>query len=91
MTVNQLGKCSRKALAHMETFRTERGTYRVPRLYLVESKSGYYVGGEYMGLEDHRRTATAIELESTFRMLLLRKWVGGNPEVIPSVQPSLAG
>jgi hypothetical protein len=59
----------------LETFRTERGTYCFPAAYLVEMKAGYYVGGEYMGLEDARRDARVLEVESTFRMLLLKKLV----------------
>lgn len=62
----------------LETFRTERGTYCFPRAYLLEMKTGYYVGGEYMGLEENRRTVKALELESTFRMLLLKKFVNTN-------------
>lgn len=61
-----------KGLQLLETFRTERGTYRFPPGYLREEKAGYYVGGEYMGLEDNRRKAQVLELESTFHMLLLR-------------------
>lgn len=57
----------------LETYRTERGTYCFPATFLTEQKAGYYVGGEYMGLEDNRRTAKTLELESTFRMLLLKK------------------
>ncbi len=52
-------------------FGFEEGTYCLPRPYLQESRSGYYVGGEYMGLEDNRRQLKAIELESTFRTLLI--------------------
>jgi hypothetical protein len=57
----------------LETYQTERGTYNFPSTYLVEMKAGYYVGGEYMGLEDNRRNPKTLELESTFRMLLLKK------------------
>ena len=57
----------------LEACQTERGTYRFPSTYLVELKAGYYVGGEYMGLEDNRRNPKTLELESTFRMLLLKK------------------
>jgi hypothetical protein len=59
----------------LETFRTEDGRYCFPGAYLVEAKAGYYVGGEYMGLEDTRRDARVLEVESTFRMLLLKKLV----------------
>jgi hypothetical protein len=66
----------------MEGFKTDTGTYLIPRSYLLESKRGYYVCGEYMGLEDNRRQRKAIELESTFRMLLLHRVlpIGGGEE-----------
>ncbi len=64
-----------KGLQLLETYRTERGTYRFPSTYLSEGKAGYYVGGEFMGLEDSRRNARVLELESTFRMLLLKRLV----------------
>lgn len=60
----------------LETFRTERGTYYFPPAYLIEQKDGYYVGGNCLGLEDNRKTATALELESTFRMLLIKMGSG---------------
>ncbi len=59
----------------LETYRTEQDTYRFPSTFLTEAKAGYYVGGEYMGLENNRRTAKTLELESTFRMLLLKKLI----------------
>jgi hypothetical protein len=62
-----------KGMQILETYQTERGTYNFPSTYLVEMKAGYYVGGEYMGLEDNRRNPKTLELESTFRMLLLKK------------------
>ena len=58
----------------LETFRTERGTYRFPPAWLREMKDGYYVSGAYMGLEENRKKKTALELESTFRMLKLKKF-----------------
>jgi hypothetical protein len=63
----------RKGKELLETFRTGQGTYCFPAAYLVEAKAGYYVGGEYMGLEDARRNARVLEVESTLRMLLLKK------------------
>lgn len=59
----------------LETYRTARGTYCFPSTFLMEAKAGYYVGGVYMGLEDNRRTTKTLELESTFRMLLLKKLI----------------
>ncbi|MBN2392800.1 MAG: hypothetical protein JXR84_18865 [Anaerolineae bacterium] len=63
-----------KGIELLETYRTKRGTYCFPATYLLEIKAGYYVGGEHMGLEDNRRNKPkTLELESTFRMLLLKK------------------
>jgi hypothetical protein len=62
-----------KGMHILESYQKERGTYRFPSTYLVEMKTGYYVGGEYMGLEDNRKNPMALELESTFRMLLIKK------------------
>lgn len=70
----QVGKTSqwfRHSLAHLETFRTSRGTYCFPRHYLSE-KTGYYLySGLHMGLGEQPRKMPALELESTFRMARL--------------------
>ncbi len=68
-----------RGLAHLEGFRTARGTWHFPAAYLPEKPAGYYVGGAYMGLEDGRRSPMALELESTFRMLLVRARARGRP------------
>ena len=60
-------------LAHLEAYRTDRGTYLFPRDYLREQQSGYWVTGAYMALEDNRRSSHAIKLESTFRMLTIKR------------------
>jgi hypothetical protein len=65
-------------LSHLETYRAERGTYVFPRPYLREGRSGYWVMGAYMGLEENRRSKLAIELESIFWMLKIKKLVGGS-------------
>ena len=62
-------------LNHLETFRTERDTYLFPREYLPEAPSGYWINGNFMGLEENRRIEHAIELESTFWMLKLRQTI----------------
>jgi hypothetical protein len=65
-----------EGLAHLESFRTPSGTYRFPPAYLSE-KSGYYLyAGLHMGLGEAPRGARALELESTFRMLYLKKLAG---------------
>ncbi len=65
----------RNALEHLETYRTERGTYSLPKQYLGE-KEGYYVCGMHMGLGENRRQKTANELESTFWILKIKKSAG---------------
>lgn len=62
-----------ESLSHLETYCTARGTYVFPRPYLREDRSGYWVTGAYMGLEENRRSKRALELESTFWMLKIKK------------------
>lgn len=59
------------ALEHLESFRTERGTYRFPTEYLI-NREGYWVSGYGMGLGENRRSPLAREIESTF----WRLWIG---------------
>ncbi|MBZ0300815.1 MAG: hypothetical protein K8J31_13780 [Anaerolineae bacterium] len=61
------------AQEHLEGYRTERETYLLPRPYLSEAPNGYWIAGNFMGLEENRRTEQAIELESTFWLLRLRQ------------------
>jgi hypothetical protein len=65
-----------EALSCLETFRTDAGTYLFPRRLLRESPSGYWVTGAYMGLEEDRRRGEALELESTFRMMRIKRTAG---------------
>ena len=60
------------SLNHLEGFRTEKGTYQFPRTYLPEKPVGYWVTGARMALEENRRKAIAIEMESTFWMAKLK-------------------
>ncbi len=60
-------------LGFLEVFRTGEGTYLFPRPYIRELTQGYWVHGAYMGLEENRRPKRALELESTFRMLKIKK------------------
>lgn len=62
----------REGVQFLEGFRTAQGTYRFPRSLLPEKRSGYWVTGAYMGLEDSRKASLALELESTFWMLKLK-------------------
>jgi hypothetical protein len=63
------------ALCHLERFQTERGTYLFPKQYLREG-TGYFVSGIHMSLGENRRAKIALELESTFRMMLIKKRAG---------------
>lgn len=63
----------KRTLDHLETFRTQSGTYRFPKEYLNESKDKGFVTGQSMGLGENRRNRQALEIESSFRMLLLNK------------------
>jgi hypothetical protein len=60
------------ALQHLEEFRTSQGVYRFPGGYLRESE-GYYVSGYGMGLGENRRKSLGLEVESTFRVLKMRR------------------
>jgi hypothetical protein len=62
-----------RGMAHLESFRTPRGTYCFPRNYLSEKHSYYLYAGMHMGLGEWPRNVHALELESTFRMLRLQR------------------
>jgi hypothetical protein len=62
-----------RAVQHLDSFGTERATWLFPRNYLVERQTGYWVTGSHMGLEENRRSQRAIEVESTFRMLRIKR------------------
>jgi hypothetical protein len=64
------------SLLMLEDCRTEEGHYRFPPKWLPEKSSGYWDGGHYMALEDNRRKRTALDYESTFRVLHIRKLAG---------------
>ena len=71
----------RRGLDHLEGFATEAGTYRFPRDYLRERANGYYLyAGAHMGLGENRRRRAAIEIESTFHMLLIRQTMCGGEQ-----------
>ena len=61
----------RNGLQFLKGYQTEPGRYCFPRHFLPESRSGYWVMGMYMGMEENRRTKQALEIESTFWMLKL--------------------
>ena len=60
-------------IQHLESFRTDQGTYRFPAGYLREGSSGYWVTGAYMRLEGNRRVRCSLDLDSTFRMVSIDK------------------
>ena len=62
-----------ESMAHLESYRTEDGTYRFPSRYLREIPAGYWVTGAYMRLEENRRKRQSLTLDSTFRMMLLKR------------------
>ncbi|MDP6503667.1 MAG: hypothetical protein QF886_08635 [Planctomycetota bacterium] len=63
-----------KALSELTQCRTDRGTYLFPSDYLKEKRNSYYIyQGAHMGLGENRRKRDWIEIESTFRMLNIRR------------------
>jgi hypothetical protein len=62
-----------RSLSLLDQYRTQQGTYRLPSAFLKEQTSGYYVLGAYMGLGENRRCRGWAEIESTFRVLKIRR------------------
>jgi hypothetical protein len=75
-------ECIRKSswfktsMEYLEKFRTEDDRYSFPRTWMGEKKRGYWVGGEYMAYDERKGSPNAIEVESTFRVLSIRKRAG---------------
>lgn len=65
----------REMMQYIETFRTESGTYEFPRTWLPEKGDGYWVGGLRMAFDDRKGNPTAIECESTFRVLRIKQFM----------------
>ncbi len=61
----------KESMKHLESYRTEKGTYIFPADYLEEKTNGYWVLGVHMGLEETRRRN--LEVESTFWMAKFHK------------------
>jgi hypothetical protein len=57
----------------LESYKTDRGTYILPKEFLREKSSGYWVNGSYMGLGENRQSKNWRELESTFWILSIKK------------------
>lgn len=64
-----------ECIAHLEGFRTPEGTYLFPKEYLRHERFGYYISGFIMGLEKGRNKRS-LEIESTFRMSILKARAG---------------
>jgi hypothetical protein len=67
-----------RCLDYLDQYRTPGGRWLFPREYLTEKPVGYWVAGAHMGLEEDRRSQQSIELESTFRMLRIKKLFRAN-------------
>jgi hypothetical protein len=57
----------------LEGYMTDRGTYRFPKQYIKEKKNSYFMTGAHMGLGENRRQRLALDIESTFWMLKIRR------------------
>jgi hypothetical protein len=62
-----------RCLEYLDQYAIGAGLWSFPSEYLTEKPVGYWVSGAHMGLEDDRRSPRSIELESTFRMLKIKK------------------
>ncbi len=60
----------------MEEYRTEQGTYMFPSEWLEERAQGYWICGDFMALDTGERSPGALELESTFWALMIRRAAG---------------
>ncbi|MHA3964108.1 MAG: hypothetical protein AM325_011290, partial [Candidatus Thorarchaeota archaeon SMTZ1-45] len=64
------------SMKHLEKFRTEEGTYSFPETCLPEQKKGYWIRGEFMAFDERKTVNNAMVVESTFRVLSIRKRAG---------------
>jgi hypothetical protein len=65
-----------KSLSQLERHSTDTGTYCFPSDYLKEKRNSYYIyQGAHMGLGENRRKRNWRELESTFRMLNIKRLI----------------
>jgi len=63
-------------LDFMEGYRNNNGFYCFLKKFIPEGKRGYFVFGKYMGLGENRMQKEACMIESTFRVLRLKKNLG---------------
>jgi hypothetical protein len=62
----------KRSVETLTRFKNEEGLISFPREFLPEKRSGVWVLGMRMGLEENRRTEKAITCESTFRFLKIK-------------------
>ncbi len=64
------------SMKYLEEFRTDTDTYSFPKAWLPDKKTGYWVSGLRMAYDSRTGRKKAIEIESTFRVLMIKKRVG---------------
>ena len=65
-------------IRNFETLETDSGTYIFPRDWLSEKRTGYWIGGTRMMLDERKGNPKAIECESTFHMLRIQQIMNDN-------------
>jgi hypothetical protein len=63
-------------LDFLENYRKNDGFYCFPGKFIPRENQGYFVNGKNMGLGEDRKQRNAILIESTFRVLKLKKNLG---------------
>ena len=66
----------------IESFKTERGTYRFPEEAMPEKSSGTWLDGSYLAM-DHGANPNALEAESTLRALMLKQVIAADSQWFP--------
>lgn len=69
-TIASQTKWFSQALEFMKTYEDDKGIYHYPAKYLTE-KDSCWILGNHMGLGENRRRKNALELEGTFRTLII--------------------
>jgi len=64
------------SMRNLEKLRTEEGIYSFPETYLPEENEGLWIRGEYMAFDEREHMNNAIAVESTFRVLSIKKRAG---------------
>lgn len=63
----------RSSMEYLESFKTDSEIYLFPQGWLSEKKTGYWVGGTRMMLDERKGNPKAIECESTFHILKIKQ------------------